>query len=207
MGPDLGSLTRVERALEQRAEDRGLHAGPVVLVDGHENVDFLGREGDDLGILEQAAVEAEDRVGAEIAPLGHGGKEVLQPLGELRRVALGALDDAGKQPGGQQADVLAEHTEHQLHEEVGRALGRHAPDAHPVGQLAKAVGGLLGDAFPRYVGPEGMGIVEDLTKDVEVGGLGEPGQVEGVHALGRVSEVGVDLEAVHVADDQQGRVF
>jgi len=87
-----------------------------------------------------------------------------------------------------------------------RALGRHAPDAHPVGQLAKAVGGLLGDALPGDVGPEGLGIEEDLAEHVEVGGLGQAGQVEGVHALGRVSEVGVDLEAVHVADDQQRRV-
>ena len=56
-------------------------------------------------------------------------------------------------------------------------------------------------------GRSGLGIGEQLAEDVEVGRLGQPGQVELVFPLGRGGEVGMDLEAVHVANDQQRRVL
>ena len=58
-----------------------------------------------------------------------------------------------------------------------------------------------------WPGRSDSGSVKTLAEDVEVGRLGEAGEVEGVDLLGRAGEVGVDLEAVHVADDQQRRVF
>jgi len=56
---------------------------------------------------------------------------------------------------------------------------------------------VLGDATLRLIAQE----------RVEVVGLVEVVEREGVDALYGVGEVGVDLEAVEVADDQERRIF
>ena len=76
-----------------------------------------------------------------------------------------------------------------------------------VGQLGESLGRLDRDLLAGDARPQGLGIGEQLAEDVEIGRIGQPGQVEAVDLLGRAGEVGVDLEAVHVADDQQRRVI
>lgn len=49
--------------------------------------------------------------------------------------------------------------------------------------------------------------MKDVTEDFEVAGRVEAGQRDGEGLLSGVGEVGVDLEAVEVADDEQGRIF
>ena len=88
--------------------------------------------------------------------------------------------------GGERLDALLPHAVRQLGETPGRLDGHR----------------LAGDA-----GFQRAGIAEDAAEDVDVRRQGEPGQVEGMDLLGGAREVRVDLEAVHVADDQQRRVF
>lgn len=90
---------------------------------------------------------------------------------------------------------------------MGGAEGLDAFLAHSVGQLAETFGGVDRDGFAGDAGPQGLGIGEEFAEDVEVGRFGEPGEIELVHLLGGAGEIGVNLEAVHVADDEEGRVF
>ncbi len=88
------------------------------------------------------------------------------------------------------------------------ALGGDAL-SHPqaLGKIAQALGGVPGDRLGVYVWVQGVRIGEQVLQDVKVCRLGEGVEVERVDALARVGEVGVDLEAIRVADDQQRRVF
>lgn len=85
--------------------------------------------------------------------------------------------------------------------------GRDAATTEPVGDLSDELGGLGGDGFGGLARAEGFGVGEECAEDVEVLGFGEAGQVESVDALGGAGEVGVDFEAVEVADDQERWVF
>lgn len=85
-------------------------------------------------------------------------------------------------------------------------MGLNAADAHAVGQLAQFFRRLLGDALAGEAGAEGFRLGEEAAEDVEVFGLREAGEVEGVDLFGGAGEVGVDFEAVKIADDQERRV-
>jgi len=89
---------------------------------------------------------------------------------------------------------------------MGGLLGRHAPQAEPVGQFAEPLGRLLRDPGRGEVGPQGVGLGEELAQHVEIGGVGQVLKVEFVDPLGRAREIRVDLEVVQVADDQERRV-
>ena len=52
--------------------------------------------------------------------------------------------------------------------------------AHAVGQLAEPLGGLDGDLLAGDAGPQGLGLGEELAEDVQIGRVGQPGQVERV---------------------------
>jgi|GEM_PF-6599023 len=92
-------------------------------------------------------------------------------------------------------------------EEVGRLLGRHAADAHAVGQGREAFGHVLGDCFDRLAGFQGVRIGEQLAESVQVGRLGQVIEIKGKNDGRLGGEVGVNLEPVQVADDEQRRVL
>ena len=81
VGADERFLAGVEVPLEERAEDRRLDVRPVVSVERSQDVDLRLGQRHGVVIGEQAAVEAGDRLRAEIAPFGHRAEEVLQPRG------------------------------------------------------------------------------------------------------------------------------
>ncbi len=90
---------------------------------------------------------------------------------------------------------------------MGRIMRRNLAGPHAIGDLADELGGLFGDGFGGLAGAKGFGVAEDAAEDVEVLWLGEGGEVEGVDALDRAREVGMDFEAVEVADHEERRVF
>ena len=158
MGADLRAFGGIEDALEERAEDRRLDVRPIGIVDRDEDVDFLGRQREDFGVGEQSAVEPEDFVGAEIAaPCDMAWKRFSSRRGERGGIGLAVFEDFAEKFRRQQADVFAEHAEHELHEEVGDAVRRDARvHAEAVGQIAEAVGGLLGDRFAADARMQGV---------------------------------------------------
>src|SRR5207302_9143523 len=113
----------------------------------------------------------------------------------------------GKELLRQQLDVLGEHAEHQLHEEMGRLLGRHVANAHALGQLGKALGHFLRDRLGRLAEFQGLRLGENLAQDIQIRRLHQVVQVERENdrRLGR--EVGVDLETVEIRDDEERRVL
>ena len=176
MGADLRALGGVEDAFEQRAEDGGFDVAPVQAVDDLEGLDFFQREVDDVGVGEQAAVEVEDVIGAEVAAVGHRVEELCEQPRELAAASVaaglrGGVDDLLKSLF-EQADVFGEHAEHQLHEEMGGIVGRDAARRMP-SAMAEELGGLRGDRFGGLPGLERFRVGEDAAEDVEVLRLGE----------------------------------
>jgi len=75
-----------------------------------------------------------------------------------------------------------------------------------LGERRELGGGSLGDLFnprPRF---QPLGVDEQGLEDLPVLLLRQVREGEGMNRLGRPGEVGVDLEPVHVGDDEQGRV-
>jgi hypothetical protein len=176
VGADLRALGGVKRALEEGAEDGRLDAAPVVGVNLDQDLDFVGAKLDRVGVVEQAAVEVQDGVDAEVAAAGHGGKEPGEHVVEPGRVVAVLVEHAVEELFGEQADILGEHAEHQLHEEMSGAVGVDLALAEPVGQQREALGGLLGDRFGGEAGAAGVGVGEELAERVEVDGLVEVGK-------------------------------
>jgi hypothetical protein len=79
--------------------------------------------------------------------------------------------------------------------------------AHVVGQLGELLRDFLGDLVGGLAGAERVGIGEGSLEQIERRRISDVEQRKAVDFLGRVREVGVDFEAVQVADDEQRRVF
>ncbi|MDP9472226.1 MAG: hypothetical protein M3Q71_16430 [Chloroflexota bacterium] len=90
---------------------------------------------------------------------------------------------------------------------MGGAVGIGATPFQGGREGAEPSGGVPGDLVGGGAGTEGGGIGEDLAEDVEVDRIGEAVQVETVGDGGGAGEVGADLEAIQVADDEEGRVL
>ena len=133
----------------------------------------------DFGVGEQAAVELEDFVGAE--------RRRRWP--SLRRVVPSSCESSAGVDGRacsaasrilredfvrQQADVLGEHAEHELHQEVGGVVGGDAALAHAVGEFAEELGGLLGDGFGGLAGRSDSGSVKTLRRMSRLAGSARP---------------------------------
>jgi hypothetical protein len=109
----------------------------------------------------------------------------------------------------EQTHILGEHAEHELFRRKRKWAARWGSMLRwrrPSAMRAKrsAACGLGGEA-----GLEGFGVGEEAAERFPklIGRLVEVGERKGVDALEGVGEVGVNLEAVEVADDQERRVF
>src|ERR1035437_9367390 len=88
-------------------------------------------------------------------------------------------------------------------EKVRDGLRIKATLAHGLGDVGEVAAGLLGDGFTGDAGPELVRSVKYCVEDLEAARLVKGRQVELVYPGGRVVEVGVDADDVHVAHDQQ----
>lgn len=225
VGSDEGAAFGVEGALEEGAEDFGGDVGPVeVAGDFVEDAEVSGVELDDGAGVEEASVEVLDGVLAEDAVgLAHGFEESFELAEELAgEEAVVAADEVAEEMPGEKAYGVCEEAEEETHEEVRDLLpgvdgcvGVAALfDFEALGEAGEDLGGFLGDEGVGAVGAEGVGVAEECAEDFErwkrAGGGGlvavEIGEIEGVDALAGGGEVGVDFEAVEVADDEERRV-
>ena len=117
VGAEVVAFERVEGAFEQGAEDGGFDFGPVGAAGFEQQVDLVAVERQNLGLLEELAVEAR-QLGAdgdgELAFV-HGFPQLGDEGGELFGGVLEGLEQAGEGTFvvdlGEQADVFRKHRE------------------------------------------------------------------------------------------------
>ena len=215
VGAELGALPPVERALQQRAEDRGLDIAPVAPRRDVELADIVLLQRDRLALPEQRAVEALDhRVQMRgVAALVHHPPQALQRRGEM----LGRLDHVTQQSLepllGQKADILGEHGEEAAHEEFRDLLGVVLA-FQALGDTGEALGNVAGDFGAAFGRIERVRVAPDRTQPVADGLVAQACQRDGialaVRELGVVlplaGKVGIDLDHVaHIDDQDEGR--
>ena len=144
---------------------------------------------------------------AEPAARAHRGEELAELGDERGGAGVGGGDQLGEQAVGEQADILGEEAEEQADQEVGDALGLLAVAAQQRGELGEVAGGLLRDLLGGLGGAERLGVGEEVAQPLEA--LGGKQVVEGDRGdlLDGVGEVGVDDDAVDVADHEERRVL
>ncbi|MGC4108308.1 MAG: hypothetical protein QM753_18460 [Thermomicrobiales bacterium] len=204
MGAELGALGGIEGALEEGAEDGGF--------DGAAKSRRLAS----VRAAISSAVRSSTSTLAKRPPLKYGmlsrrrcrhrpWRRVVRGPG--RRTGLDALaevEDTGEDLVREEVDVFGEEAEEELHEVVGDGVRGVATGVQTEGDLAEFAGGFLGDGGNGEIGAEAGGIGENGAEDALGLGVGEGGEVEGIDLLDGICEVGVDLEAVEVADDEEG---
>lgn len=84
---------------------------------------------------------------------------------------------------------------------------RDVPLAHELGELGEALGGPFGELGGSKGGPERFGIGKDPPQDAEILGLMETLKVEFQYVFSETSEVGMDNELIHIADDEERRIL
>ncbi len=156
------ALVRVERPLQQGAEDGRLNVAPTGIRRFDQEPELVAREWKCLGGFEQAAVELEDVAaedGRETAvvhglPKGFGhGREVADVFPQaLEQVEPAAL--------GQQSHVLGKGSEDAARQELGDGLGR-VLQLQVAGEDGELAGDLAGDLGGFACGIEREGIEPD----------------------------------------------
>ena len=143
------------------------------------------------------------------ALLGHRREQRLGIVGEALRLVQARLQHALEELVGQQVHVLREHAEHHAVDEVRHLLRVVAALAQVLRQLDELLRHLLGQRLARLAGLEllDLGLGERLLEDLAPARVGQLRQRERVHLLDRVGPVGVQLDPLHVGDDQQRRVL
>ena len=215
MRAKLPPLVGVQPALEQRAQDGRLHLRPVEQRRLVHRPQLLAREGQHLRAVEQAPVEPLHPLVAEVAPrfaLRHPPEQLGQAPRELLRIGAPRLDHPGQDALRQQAHILGEEAEQHAVEEVRDRLGVVAAIMHRARDPGEAGGrgprhlvGRLPRPQRRRLGHHRAQHAQRLRRALPAGG-----QVVERHAVDAgpgVGEVGVDLDAVHVAHHQQGRIL
>ena len=147
----------------------------------------------------------------------HGFKEELEFAEEFAGAeAVVTLHHVAKDAVREQADGVREEAEEQAHEEVGDLLASCAKVAvfafEAFGEVAEEFGRFLGDASVGVFGTEYVVVAEEGAEDFkrrERAGGGDVVAVEvvegeSIDALAGGGEVGVNFEALKVADDERG---
>ncbi len=214
--PQLVALRRVQRPLQQGAEDSRFHLLPVRPGGLEEQRDLALVQGQGGGLLEQPAVEAAHRDAKRggKAPRGHLLPQLFDGGGERRGGAPELLQQAGEALGRQQPHVLGEHRKEAPHEEAGRGVGVVSRRLQAAGEPGQPVGDLPGDpgAAPGGVQRQGIGphpaqgfpdpVVGQLVEEDAV----TPGLGEGHIRPAGPRELGKKLDGVaHVDHHHEGR--
>jgi len=107
-------------------------------------------------------------------------------------------DRRGRPPGWRRRDDAVE--------EVGGLARLDAARPERLGERRELGGGPLRDLFNPRPWFEPLGVDEQGFEDLPILLLRQVLEGEGIDRLGRPGEVGMNLEPVHVGDDEQGRV-
>ena len=207
MGAELGALAGVQAALEQGPENGRLDGRPVQVADVDQDVHTLAVQLQDPVVVEQAAVEMADLLGAEPAADRHSLEELAELGDKGLGLGAGVLDHAGEKSGRQQLGVFGEQAEQQTDQEMGNLLGILAVAAQDGSQAGKVAGGSLGDFIDGLAGFELFRPEEGVAQDRQLVRIGEVGQLDLVVLLDGVGEIGMDDDLIGVRDDQQRRVL
>ncbi|MBK1631588.1 hypothetical protein CKO31_12705 [Thiohalocapsa halophila] len=183
VGAELVALHRVQGALQQGAEDGGLHLLPVGAGGIDEAVDLRPGQGQGLGLREQAAVEVRDRR-AQHAGEGAARIHVRPELAQQVRQVVGVVAHVRKQLAegalGQQADVFCEHGEQAAHQEACHLLRVGAACRLWAGCLRRGVFLCVRSRRGwRSCGLEGLGEPGELGGDGAGDPRAAPGGVQG----------------------------
>ena len=128
------------------------------------------------------------------------------------RVGAARLDHASDDALREQPRVLGEEAEDDAVEVVGDGLRVVAAVAHRAGDRGEARRGDLRDLVGRLLRSQRLGVERDGAEHPQRFGRalvagGEVVEGDAVDLGAGAGEVGVDLDAVHVADDERGRVL
>ena len=198
---ELRPLVRVESALEQRAEDRGVDLRPVEVrrIEGRLN---LGpRERQRRVVLEQSAVEPVDGLEPHPAAGRHRAEKVpcqrREFVGPLPRL----LQHAGEHVIREKPNILGEHAEDQAVDEMRHVLRVVSPLAQGLRQRCERGGRALGQRLPALARTQPLGVGHRPLELVANGRVGEIVQRELVCLADAVGPVGANAEPRHVGDD------
>lgn len=210
MRADLRPLGRIEKTLEQGAENRGVDFGPLHRPHRDEQAQIPFVERQCSLAVEKTAVEICDELVAYPSALRrHGGKHVVeQGFGMFVPVAdIQLLEGLAKKSLGQKLHVLREKAEDELHDEMRRGLRQMAARLKALRQTRELIGRLLGEHFAGHVPALPFRIVEDRVQDLEFFRVGEIVQSEIERFRQRVRPGRHDPDRVGVADHIQRRMF
>ncbi len=182
MRADLRPLVGIEKALEQRAEDRRVDQAPVEARGGEQEADFVVLKRQRRPAVEQAAVEFENVLEIEVAALRHvveqAGRDTPSTCSGLRSAACSSFFH---RPFGQQLHAVGEEAEDELVDEMRDRLSVGITVLQPVGDRLELVGRLLGQLVARAARAQLFRIVKDSAKVGEVDRVGEVLEFELVH--------------------------
>ena len=204
---ELRTLGRVQAALEQGPQDRGVDLRPVEgrrLAGGLDLGPFQRQRGI---VVEQPAVEPRHRLEPDPAPGGHRPEQVPREGGELFGPSVGVLQHPGEHPVRQQAHVLGEHAEHEPVDEVRHRLGAVAAFAQRPGEPGEGRRRALGQRLPALARAQPLGVRHRPLELVPPRRVGEVVERELVGLAHAVRPVGADAEPHQVRDDEERRVL
>ena len=139
------ALGGVERALQERAKDGGLHLAPVGLRGQYQQVDLRGGQPQAVAIgaraLEQRAIELEHRLGQRGTKAAHVhiGPQAAQHVLQRGGVLAVGLQQAQKRTLGQERHVFGKHAKQAAREVGGDLLGGVAGLFERAGQQRQAL--------------------------------------------------------------------
>ena len=207
MCADLRALVGVEKALEQRAEDRRVDQAPVEARRGEQEADFPMLQRQRGAAVEQAAVEFENVLEVEVAAFRHVVEQARQESLGLTGLALGRLQQFLPQAVGQQLHAVGKKAEDELVDEMRDRLPVRVPVLQAIGDGLELVCSFLGELRARAPGAQFVRIVKDGAQTGEVDRVAKLFEFELVLRRNLVGPAGLDSEDVGVAGDMQRRVF
>ena len=204
VGAELGSAGRVEGALEERPEDRGVDRAPVEAGHQVDAVEILAGEGHDFRVGEEVAVEVAHRLDAELAPVSHRLEEARDEATEHRRVAVRLGDEPREQVIRQQPHVFGEEAEDHAIEKACHLLGVDPSLTKRRRDPRDAFRRVLGDPLRRLLRLQPIRIEEHRPEHRQVAFIDEVVDRELDAPRRGVGEVRPHDEPLHVRHDQRG---
>jgi hypothetical protein len=176
MRADLRPLGRIEKTLEQGAEDRGIDLGPSHRADRDKQPQIPFIERQCRLAVEKTAVEiCNELIAYSSALRRHGGKHIVEhgfgmfvPIADVQ-----LLEGLAEKSPGQKLHVLREKAEHELHDEMRHGLRRMAARLKPHRQTREFIGRLPGEHFAGHVPAQLFRIGEDRVQNRQFFRVGE----------------------------------